>query len=112
MIPSVKTIQQIRRNGEPLDVETALAVRAAMEKADAAGYNFAHPGREARQSLETIDGLIGGHGVEYIREGGGQRSPAIRYVNLGDTYDTTILYVRGRFRVGCWGDIVERGRYE
>ena len=111
MVPSVKTIQQIRKGGQPLDNATAAAVRAAMERAESTAFDFAHPHRAARRAMETIDGLIGGYGVEYIPAGAGNRSPSIRYVNLGDTYETTILYVRGRFRVGCWGDIVERGNY-
>ena len=122
MVPSVKTIQRIhsgpRRSpdspagGQPMDAETARTVRAAMIEAESAGYNFMNPGRECRDALRAIDAIIGGYGVEHIRAGRGARSPAIWYVNLGDTYETTILYVRGRFRVGCWGDIVERGNYE
>jgi hypothetical protein len=112
MVPSTATIQQIRKGGQPLDDATAVAVRKAMERAESTAFDFAHPHRSARRAMETIDGLVGGHGVEYIPAGSGNRSPSIRYVNLGDTYETTILYVRGRFRVGCWGDIVERGNYE
>jgi hypothetical protein len=112
MIPSVKTIQQIRCGGEPLPVETARAVRAAMEKAESCGYNFANPGRELRQALRDIDVLIGGCGVERIAAGDGQRSPAIAYVNLGDTYETTVMLIRGRFRIGSWGAVVESGNYQ
>lgn len=111
MVPSVKTIQQIRKGGQPLDDGAAAAVRAAMELAESTRFDFAHPHRSARRAMEYIDRLIGGYGVEYIPTGSGNRSPSIRYVNLGDTYETTILYVRGQFRVGCWGDIVERGNY-
>jgi hypothetical protein len=34
----------------------------------------------------------------------------LSYVNMGDTYDTTLLYDHktGRFSVGSWGDIVEK----
>ena len=31
----------------------------------------------------------------------------IQYLNTGDTYDTTIVYYRGRVMVASWGDIVE-----
>lgn len=112
MTPSVKTIKSIRRGGQPIDDSTAAAVRKIMEDAESHGYDFAHPHRAAKIAMSKIDSLIGGYGVEFIPAGSGSRSPSIRYVNLGDTYDVTVLYVRGQFRVGCWGDIVERGNYE
>ena len=52
------------------------------------------------------------YGVEYIPAGTGSNAPSIHYVNSGDTYDTTILKIRGNYKVGNWGDIVERGNYE
>ena len=55
---------------------------------------------------------LGTSGVEYIAPGKGKRSPEITYLNSGDTYAATILYIRGRFSVGCWGDVVERGAYD
>lgn len=30
------------------------------------------------------------------------------YLNSGDTYTTTLLWVRGSYRVGCWGDVAEK----
>lgn len=62
--------------------------------------------------LERIDAVLGTHGVEYIPAGHNLKSPAIYYCNTGDTYGTTVLRVNGTFRVGCWGDIVERGHYD
>lgn len=50
-------------------------------------------------------------GVEYIPAGTGSKSPVIEYCNTGDPYASTLIFVRGRYRVGCWGDIVERGNY-
>lgn len=34
----------------------------------------------------------------------------ISYLNMGDTYDATVLFDsrNERFTVGCWGDVVER----
>ena len=62
--------------------------------------------------LERIDLILGTHGVEHIPAGHNSRSPAIHYCNTGDTYGVTILKVNGKFRIGCWGDIVERGNYD
>jgi hypothetical protein len=62
--------------------------------------------------LQAIDKILGTHGVEYTPPGHNAKSPAICYCNAGDTYATTILKVRGRFRIGTWGDLVERGHYD
>lgn len=59
----------------------------------------------------ALDAELETCGVEYIERGNGQNSPAIEYLNAGDTYVTTILFVNGRYRIGCLGDIVERGNY-
>lgn len=73
---------------------------------------FAWKGIFPSNTLNAISDVMGGFGVETIPEGRNSRSPEIAYVNIGDTYDWTVLYVNGRFRVGAWGDIVERGSYE
>jgi hypothetical protein len=61
--------------------------------------------------MSMADELCETCGVEYIEKGSTAKSPAIEYLNAGDTYAATLLYVNGRYRVGCWGDIVERGNY-
>lgn len=45
---------------------------------------------------------LGTFGVE------GSTQPDIQYLNSGDSYESTIVFWRGRFRVCCWGDIAER----
>ena len=87
--------------------EQAKAIRALMDN-----FTRKHPyGVRPVHTLEKINDIMGGYGVEYIPAGSGSCSPAIEYVNMGDTYDTTVMWVNGRFRIGCWGDIVERGNY-
>jgi hypothetical protein len=61
--------------------------------------------------MSMINEFLGTHGVEYIRAGRGTKSPAIEYCNAGDSYAPTILFVKGTYRVGDWGSIVERGNY-
>jgi hypothetical protein len=68
--------------------------------------------RDALLVVERVFCDLHTFGVERIDAGHGRRSPAITYLNSGDTYDCTVLYVNGRYRAGCWGDIVERGRYD
>lgn len=76
--------------------------------------------RRSHESFAVRDAMLcaerqyvdcGTFGVEHIDKGSNRRSPEIEYLNTGDTYDLTVLYVNGRFRVGCCGDIVERGDY-
>lgn len=62
--------------------------------------------------MERIDRILETCGVERIPHGHNQRSPAITYCNTGDTYNTTIMKINGRFVIGCWGDYVERGHYD
>jgi hypothetical protein len=98
-LPSVKTLMEIK----DVTREDALAIRAIM----------AGPPRvNGLTRMERIDKVLRTYGVESTPPGKNQKSPAIVYCNTGETYDTTVLKINGRFRVGCWGDIVERGNYE
>lgn len=71
-----------------------------------------HPMAFVTAKLSIASEITECHGVEYIPAGSNARSPAIEYCNAGDAYVSTLMYVSGRgYRVGCWGDIVERGVY-
>lgn len=98
MAPSIKTLT----NAFPhLDAESIRKIRFHMT-------NGTHPSR----ALAAIDGFLGTHGVEYIPHGHNAKSPSIEYCNAGDAYKTTVMFVAGAYRVGSWGDIVERGNYD
>lgn len=64
--------------------------------------------------MSAINEVIEGFGVEALELVPGsfsncQSAPYWNYVNLGDTYKTTVMcHSNGRFRIGCWGDIAER----
>jgi hypothetical protein len=62
--------------------------------------------------MSILNELLKGYGVEYIAKGHNAKSPAIEYINFGDTYDITLMYLNSRYIVGSWGNIVERGNYE
>jgi len=70
-------------------------------------------GRKAEAVLEEVNKLIDGHGVEALRDENAQDSyygdTIATYVNMGDTYETTLLYdVREHtFHVTSWGDWYE-----
>lgn len=99
--PSVKAIQanfgQWLRDGE------AQAIRCVMEGPKKVN---------GKTRMEQIDRILETSGVEYTPRGHNAKSPAITYCNAGDTYSVTIMKINGRFRIGCWGDIVERGNYD
>lgn len=89
--PSIKTLTS-RLN---LTKEQAKLIRSAMEKG---------------KGLSEANTQLNGFGIEQIAlpEGSIRPTIVINYVNMGDTYRTTLMKVNGRYRVGCWGDIVER----
>lgn len=113
MIPTPKTIAAYLA----VSMETARAIRRAMETHERSGQPF------ATDTINAIAAMIDGDGAELIRPGDGPRSPSIEHANRGDPYAPTILYLngvtdggrstgRGRWAVGSWGDIVERGSYQ
>jgi len=74
-----------------------------------------HPTADLR--AELLDSVLETYGVEYLFKGsdglrcdpeGCQDQPICTYLNTGDTYAPTLLQYRGRWQVGCWGDIAER----
>lgn len=62
-------------------------------------------------ALHAIDRLLGTYGVEPLGTVDVHDGPAFEYCNAGDTYATTLIYMRDTdtLRIGCWGDLVERG---
>lgn len=63
--------------------------------------------------MYMLNDLLEGHGVKCQSAGTNAKSPQFEYVNMGDTYDMTIMYIYGRgFKVSDWGTIVERGNYQ
>jgi hypothetical protein len=62
-----------------------------------------HEPNDLDRRLAALDELLGTHGVEAC-------GPAFEYLNAGDAYNLTVIYSRktDSFRLGCWGDIVER----
>lgn len=89
--------------------------RTAMDKLSATGeYRYCHESFLIRDTLLAVEATftdLGTFGVEHTPAGNNRRSPAIDYLNTGDSYELTLMFINGRFRVGCWGDLVERGSY-
>jgi hypothetical protein len=66
---------------------------------------------------ELLNTVLDTYGVEYLFKGsdglrgnpeGCNDLPICTYMNTGDTYAATLLKYRGRWQVGCWGDIAEK----
>jgi hypothetical protein len=64
--------------------------------------------------MHIANKILGGYGVEYVahkNDGYLEReSKGFEYVNMGDTYEPTLIFdrLKGKWIVGTWGDIVER----
>jgi hypothetical protein len=114
MTPSIKALETaFPGKGKQLRelLTSADAVRnhpAAIER-ERTAY---HPHALSTLRLEALNAVLETYGVEHIPAGIGAKSPAIDYCNTGDTYAVTSLRVNGRYRIGSWGDIVERGNYD
>lgn len=108
-----------QKTGESLRDYVRAACRYARRKLaelrDLDEYRYCHDSFAVRDALLITEARfvdLGTFGVEHIPRGRNRRSPAIDYLNAGDTYEITVLYVSGQFRAGDWGYYVERGRYE
>ena len=118
MIPSLKTLCETFQ----IDGPTARLVREVLQgaldpcevsqQAKALEQASYHPQKDYVLKLEAVNELVGGHGVEYVPQGTNAKSPAFYYLNMGDTYTPTLVRTGSkRYRVACWGDLVERGSY-
>lgn len=112
MLPSIKALTELTKRYTG-SVNDPRSDKSAVQRAKMIRAILEDESKRRIERLEDVSELLNLHGVEYIKSGGNKRSPAIHYVNSGDTYKVTLMYVHFRgFRVGCWGDIVERGNYE
>lgn len=108
MIPSIKKILTIPN----VNRVQARQIRTLMERASSGESVWSDGSNSVSRAMVKIDAILDTHGVEYQDKGEGVHSPAFSFCNAGDTYNWTVLYIKGKgFRVGCWGDIVERGNY-
>jgi hypothetical protein len=96
-LPSIKTISS---NFPDLSKEDVKKVRQLLEK-----YYY-----RPIVCLQKINKVIEGHGLEYIAdvEDDGINFNGVEYVNMGDSYASTICYDRssGRMFISCWEDVV------
>lgn len=71
-------------------------------------YEYAHDSHAARKALELVEPIVNADGLRTFGVEGFAEHGGCTYLNTGDSYGRTILYRKGRFQIGAWGDIVER----
>lgn len=104
----------------PAQVIKAWKANSTPELIDALGENavnyaealmrqmFNSPGFRWKKRQAICDAL-GYHDVEYlgIMRRGGEH---VYYLNAGDPYSATILFIGGALKIGSWGDLVESNK--
>jgi hypothetical protein len=76
---------------------------------------FTSQGWRETMMMSALSEIVGGFGEESLHGKGqdkyGTAWPRYRYVNMGDTYATTLILNTdtGSVTIGCWGDLAERG---
>lgn len=99
-----------------VDIETLRKARAyARRKFTELREDYRYSGHSSHAASKAIE-LAGekfdiGHGCEGVCWNCGREG--LSYLNMGDTYDTTILFDSRteQFRLGSWGDFVERNEH-
>jgi len=72
---------------------------------DSPEYKWSHESHAVVEALLRTEAKfpeLGTFGPE------GSYEPEFQYLNTGDPYGTTVVYRKGRFYAGNWGDIAER----
>ena len=100
--------------GHPIPGPSLKTLDERLNLRDEEGKSLRHfmQAGKPRAALDYANTLMGGEGIEYApsSEDGPTQFTGLDYVNMGDTYDTTLIYDRKkrRFVVGARGDLVER----
>ena len=72
-------------------------------------FRYSHNSFAASKALELTDEKFNiGYGVEGDCELNGENHFDILYINTGDTYNTTICFINGKFFISCWGYYAEK----
>lgn len=110
--PSEKTLMAAGLTREDARELRALwtGARNSYDACESRGINTAYLQTKGARVMAVADQMLHGCGVESV--GRFSEYPPVEhfcYVNMGDTYETTILrFHGGRYAVGSWGDAVER----
>lgn len=107
-LPSIKTLRAVFGDRAKEARAILEMTRAELETLPAGAKRVAecyHPPKTWDVRMECLNAICdGAFGVESVQV----RDEWLTYLNTGDPYTPTLIYWRGRYRVACWGDIVER----
>lgn len=119
-LPSVRAIY---KHIDKISKGDARIIRAIMENYHAGEYSAPHwhASHGIAACLREIDKVMNAHGVESCTQDGcnddylNDDKWTAQYVNMGDTYDATIIFLTGQhpkgwtegFKLMCWGDLYE-----
>lgn len=112
MLPSLKRLEQ-NFPGKGAELRAVLTGRRDPESFTAVHTwveQCRHRPRYLELQMAALNVVLEGHGVESIQKDGTYGTPEALYVNMGDTYNTTIIWDDGRqtWFVESWGDWVEK----
>jgi hypothetical protein len=114
MLPSIKTLESAFP-GYGKQLRQALEMkRSQLAQHPAGAARIAecyHPPKTYDVRLHVLNAIAETCGVEYIghRDDTFTESYGLEYLNVGDPYIPTIVrFADGRYRIACYGDIVER----
>ncbi len=116
---SSPTEKEILKAFPKLDAGKASALALALAAPGKVSDNDDDFVKAVDEALEKANEILDGNGVEAAQGDGSNLGPYWRntilvYVNLGDTYDKTILFDpdEEEFSIGSWGDFVEEWENE
>jgi hypothetical protein len=107
-LPSVRTLRAVfgeqARQARAI-LEMTRNQLAALPAGQSRVQECYHPPATSDLRMTCLNALGETSGVEAFQVRGGDWC---EYLNVGDSYRSTLIRLRGRYRVACWGDIVER----
>jgi hypothetical protein len=71
-------------------------------------YSGCHISHAVVKALEKAEAYLRSKDENWTFGVESTSEPDIIYLNAGDTYAETLLFHNGTFKIGCWGDIVEK----
>lgn len=80
-------------------------IRTVIERVHQLHHGHLESRRYGRQLAVDVLGEF--HGVEYL--GKNRHGQDVDYLNAGDTYTPTLIFVGDRMFISCWGQLVESG---
>lgn len=82
-----------------------ICIKKSWKDYHTSGY---HPCHAIADWLKDIDKVLNKYSGLYFGVEGIRDPEVVEYINAGDSYTTTILFYKGKLRLGCIGNILEK----